>query len=125
PFWGMIGKVLWGPAMARCANSSYQPKQTILFAFEACLGARTPAWLWRNSLFFLHAFATVLLETLLAFFWQQRYQRTHTKHLDTKKRKEKMGEMGHKAAGVAHENRKPLSSIKWLAKYFSERTPAG
>ncbi len=66
----------------------------------------------------------MLLATLLAF-WHQRYRARTEALLDAMKKRRKLVAMGHLAAGVAHEIRNPLSSIKGLAKYFAERTPAG
>lgn len=102
-----------------------EKQQVIFIAFDASDLDAVRAREWRNTMMILSSLGAVLLATLLSFFWLRRYQRSRRLLQETINRKEKLVALGHLAAGMAHEIRNPLSSIKGLARYFAERAPAG
>jgi two-component system sensor histidine kinase HydH len=70
--------------------------------------------------------AALGLAGLVAMFWRHGLGDAERKRLQAEVEKNRrLASLGHLAAGVAHEIRNPLSSIKGLATYLSRKVPAG
>ena len=65
--------------------------------------------------------AFMALGGLLSVFWAYHYHRSRRQLELEVTRNERLTALGHMAAGVAHEIRNPLSSIKGLATYLAQK----
>lgn len=86
--------------------------------FEEALEAN----FYRNGLSAL-AVTFMALGALISVFWAHNYRLSRRQLELEVTRNERLTALGHMAAGVAHEIRNPLSSIKGLATYLAQKFP--
>lgn len=110
------------PAITASADGE---NNAIFTAFDTTTLDATQAKDIRNTLIFLSILLLLALASMLALYWARRYQQSSRQLQEEVRRKDKLVTMGNLAAGVAHEIRNPLSSIKGFAKYFESRSPPG